>query len=87
VESRVAFALVHGFADVGHVVKAERPSDTEESMLAVKSTARAISALQLPDGRALGQTDFSFECTGVEVCVQTAIYVSYAWLYIYTSSV
>ena len=76
IESRVAFALDNGFADVGHVVATRRPSSVEESLDSAKATAAILNTLQLSTGKAIGQTDYTFECTGAAPCVQTAIYVS-----------
>lgn len=76
VGSRVAFALDNGFADVGHVVSMTRPVSVEESLESAKATAAKLNALQLPAGKAIGRTDYTFECTGVASCVQTAVYVS-----------
>lgn len=76
IESRVVFALNNGFADVGHVVATTRPSSVEKSLDLAKATASTLNTLQLFTGKAIGQTDYTFECTGAAPCVQTAIYVS-----------
>ena len=76
VESRVAFALDNGFVDVGHVVANKKPISAEESLQSAKATATTLNALQLPSGHQTGRTDYTFECTGAAMCVQTAIYVS-----------
>lgn len=75
VEARVAFALENGFADVGHVVSSKRPASLEESLASAKATAQMLNSLRLSSGEEMGRTDNTFECTGVEVCVQAAIYV------------
>lgn len=75
VENRVAFALDNGFADVGHVVAPKRPISVEESLDSAKATASLLNALELATGKAIGRTDYTFECTGAAPCVQTAIYV------------
>ncbi|OQE22901.1 hypothetical protein PENFLA_c012G03828 [Penicillium flavigenum] len=75
-EGRVAFALEHGFADVGFVVDPKK-AETIESRLSVgKDLAIQIGKQQWPEGEEVGQFDHVFECTGVESCVQTSIYVS-----------
>ena len=74
-EGRVNFATEKQFADVGFVVNGKRATSVEESLKMAKETATSIANLQLPNGTTLGRTDYTFECTGVESCVQTAIYV------------
>ena len=76
VESRVNFACEKGFADVGFVVNSKRATNLEESLAQAKDTATSITELQLPNGSELGNTDYTFECTGVESCVQTGVFVS-----------
>lgn len=75
VESRVAFAVSNGFADVGHVVATKKPVSVEESLDSAKATAQLLNSLQLPSGVGIGRTDYTFECTGAALCVQTAVYV------------
>jgi L-iditol 2-dehydrogenase len=75
VESRVAFAFDNGLADIGHVVTTKKPSSCEESLGLAKETAQQLNSLQLSSGEAIGRTDYTFECTGVASCVQTAVYV------------
>jgi L-iditol 2-dehydrogenase len=75
VESRVAFAISNGFADVGHVVVTKKPISVEESLDSAKRTAQLLNSLQLPSGAVIGRTDYTFECTGAALCVQTAVYV------------
>ena len=74
-EGRVNFATEKRFADVGFVVNGKRATSVQESLKMAKETATSIANLQLPNGTTLGRTDYTFECTGVESCVQTAIYV------------
>ena len=76
VASRVAFALENGFADTGHVVATAKPLSVEASLDTAKATAEVLNALRLPTGGAIGRTDYTFECTGAALCVQTAVYVS-----------
>jgi L-iditol 2-dehydrogenase len=75
VESRVAFALNNGFADVGHVVAIKKPISVEESLDSAKATASLLNSLKLASGSSIGRTDYTFECTGAALCVQTAVYV------------
>ena len=76
VESRVNFACEKRFADVGLVVTGKRAASVDDSLAQAEDTAGSIAELQLPDGTAVGSTDYTFECTGVESCVQTALFVS-----------
>lgn len=68
--------MEHGFADVGYVVEPKSAAGVSEKVEAARNTAKAINALRLANGGELGRTDCTFECTGVEACIQTAIYVS-----------
>ncbi|CAP91271.1 Sorbitol dehydrogenase [Penicillium chrysogenum] len=75
-KGRVAFALEHGFADVGFVVDPKK-GDTVESRLSVaKDLALQIGNQKWPGGEEVRQVDHVFECTGVESCVQTSIYAT-----------
>ena len=70
-ESRVSFATSHGFADAGVVVPRKRPeNDSSEAKLALAQETSKI----LRGGEAGEQYDTVFECTGVETCVQAALY-------------
>ena len=73
---RVSLALEKGFADVGFVVSGKRAEDVNESLALARETAASIGDLCLPSGVALGRTDHIFECTGVEPCVPTAVFLS-----------
>ena len=71
---RVEFATTHEFADKHFVVSTERGSTIEEKLTIARDTA--ASALQAAgEGADFGGFDAVFECTGVEACMQTAIYV------------
>lgn len=69
-KSRVDFALVNGLATRGYVVPIKRGSTTDEKLEIAKETAEALTALN-DEGQ---HFDYTFECTGVESCVQAAIY-------------
>lgn len=75
-KDRVDFAVANGFADAGFVVPMLRPETTEEKLGFSKEVAGLASNLVVGGG-VLGEVDVTFECTGVESCVQSAIYVSY----------
>lgn len=76
VESRVQFALDNSYADVGRVASGQRSSTLEDSLSMAKSGVEAVAKLKLPNGALFGPADYTFECTGVESCVQAAIFVS-----------
>lgn len=75
-EGRVTFALKHGFADAGFVVIPKKGDSVESRMSIAKDLALEIGRLQWSSGAEVGRFDHVFECTGVESCVQTSIYVS-----------
>lgn len=71
---RVEFATAHDFADKHFVVPMKRGSTIEEKLTIARETA--ASAMQTAGkGPDFGGFDAVFECTGVEACMQTAIYV------------
>lgn len=76
VADRVAFAVEKKFADTGFVVSSKRAGLPEESLTMARDTAKSIAGLTLANGSTLGPTDYTFECTGIEVCAQSAIFVS-----------
>lgn len=69
--NRLAFALKNGFADETAGLAPRRPSSVEEGLAFAKKDAAALMANNRSDRFAR-----TFECTGVEGCVRTAIYVS-----------
>lgn len=69
--NRLAFALKNGFADETMGLAPRRPSSVEEGLAFAKEDAAAMMAKNRGDKFAR-----TFECTGVEGCVRTAIYVS-----------
>ncbi|KAK0665832.1 chaperonin 10-like protein [Cercophora samala] len=69
-EERVKFATENGFADEGVVVPMKkRPETIEEKLSFAKEVAEMV-------GEKMGQVDGTFECTGVESCLQAAIYAT-----------
>lgn len=74
-EDRVNFALQNGFADGALVVPRAAPRTTEEKLAFAKDLSEKLKALQA-DGEADGEFTITYECTGVESCLQTAIYVN-----------
>lgn len=70
---RVAWAKERGFADGGVVVPMKRPEGIEAKLEFAKEVAGLVG--NELDG---SEVDVTFECTGVESCLQAAIYVSCA---------
>jgi L-iditol 2-dehydrogenase len=67
---RVDFAVQNKFADAKIVVPMKRPASIEEKLAFAKEVAEMVKAVG-------GEVDAVFECTGVESCLQAAIYVSH----------
>lgn len=66
---RVQWAVDKGFADHKVVVPMKRPEGVDAKL----EFAREVAALV---GQEAADVDVTFECTGVESCLQAAIYVS-----------
>lgn len=75
VKSRVEFAVQNKFADAGFVTPAKRASGPQEQLEMARQIASSIAELKYHDNSPVGRTDYTFECTGVESCVQSSIYV------------
>lgn len=71
VQNRLDFALSNGFADAAVNLPARRSSTTEEDLAFAKEDAETLRKQN--GDKAFDRT---FECTGVESCVRTSIYVS-----------
>lgn len=74
---RTEFAVRNGFADAAFTVPvpAVRPVSIEEKLAYAQDVAEAIKGVD--DGKRggkVGEVDVTFECTGVESCMHTAIY-------------
>jgi L-iditol 2-dehydrogenase len=74
-EDRVNFAVKNGFADAAIVVPMGRPQTIEDKLAYAQDLAGTVKATEI-NGEAIGEVTVTFECTGVESCMQTAIYVS-----------
>lgn len=77
---RVAWAVEKGFADAGVVVPMRRPDTIEAKLAFAREVAALVAAAKtktIDGGEAEigGDVDVTFECTGVESCLQAAIYV------------
>ncbi|OLN86068.1 Sorbitol dehydrogenase 3 [Colletotrichum chlorophyti] len=73
-EDRVKFALENGFADAGVVVPALRPQTIEDKLAYAKDVAELVKKAKI-DGEDVGEVNATYECTGVETCMQTSIYI------------
>jgi L-iditol 2-dehydrogenase len=68
---RVDFAVKNKFADAKIVVPMKRPEGIEAKLAFAKDIAEIVKTAS-----GVGEVDALFEYTGVESCLQTAIYVS-----------
>lgn len=75
-KGRLDFALEHGFASVVYAVPQRKGQTLEEKLGIARQTSAEIAELRWRDGQAVGRVQTTFECTGVESCVQAGIYVS-----------
>lgn len=73
-KDRVDFATANGFADAGVVVPMARPESTEEKLTYAKEVAEMFKNVEIRDEK-VGEVGAVFECTGVETCLQSSIYV------------
>lgn len=74
---RVAWAVEKGFADASVVVPMRRPDTIEAKLDFAQEVAALVGAARTKGGEETGDVDVTFECTGVESCLQAAIYVSF----------
>ncbi|MCJ1469313.1 hypothetical protein MMC07_007946 [Pseudocyphellaria aurata] len=75
---RVDFAVQNGFAHAGFVVPCKRSQNIDEKLENARDTARLASQVQIKNGELSREYDRVFECTGAEVCTQSAIYATRA---------
>ena len=68
---RVDFAVQNKFADAKIVVPMKRYTEIQEKLSFAKEVAEMVK-----QASGVGEVDAVFECTGVESCLQAAIYVS-----------
>ncbi|KAK7731076.1 hypothetical protein SLS53_008794 [Cytospora paraplurivora] len=80
---RVRWALEKGFADAGVVVPSgAQPADVQAGLEFAREVAELVRTARATgrDGReeeeVVGEVDATFECTGVERCLQSAIYAT-----------
>lgn len=72
---RVDFAVQNGYAHAGFVVPRKSGRDIDEKLEIARETARLATQMQITDGEPPHEYEMVFECTGVEACTQSAIYV------------
>ena len=77
---RVHFAVANGFVDDGYKIYRKHGQDTQEKLQIAKETASTLSETRMTHDQDIGVFDVVFECTGVEACTQTAIYVGLSLL-------
>lgn len=73
---RVQWALDRGFADAKVVVPMKRPDGIEAKLEFAREVAELVAAAKGKGGEEIGDVDVTFECTGVESCMQSAIYAT-----------
>lgn len=73
---RVEFALKNKFADAGIVVPMKKCGTIEEKLAFAKEVAGLVHRTKPRTGSTVGEVDAVFECTGVESCLQAAVYVN-----------
>lgn len=72
---RVDFAVQNGFSHAGFVVPRKRGQNVDDNLEIARATARLASQVQIINGELPFGYERVFECTGVEACTQSAIYV------------
>lgn len=74
-QNRLGFAVENGIATHSYLVNAERGSTIEEKLKIARKIADEL--ISIKDGEEeIGEFDYTFECTGVESCVQTGIFAT-----------
>lgn len=73
-KDRVDFAIANGYADAGYVVPLASPKTIEEKLAYAQDVANKIAETEVK-GKPVGQVSAVYECTGVETCTQSSIYV------------
>ncbi|KAJ2906015.1 hypothetical protein MKZ38_003498 [Zalerion maritima] len=74
-EDRVKFAVNNGFADASVVVPMKRPETIADKLAFAKAVAEMVKGTKV-NGEPVGEVGAVYECTGVESCLQTAIYAT-----------
>ncbi|KAH6607140.1 hypothetical protein Trco_003453 [Trichoderma cornu-damae] len=74
-KDRVDFAVNNGFADAGFVVPVARPQSIDDKLVYAQKVAQQAKSVKVND-KEIGEVGAVYECTGVESCVQSAIYAA-----------
>ncbi|KAH7176701.1 chaperonin 10-like protein [Dactylonectria macrodidyma] len=74
-KDRIDFAVANGFADASVLVPMERPQTIEDKLAYAQKVAASVRDTVV-HGEAVGEVTAVYECTGVETCVQAAIYAT-----------
>ncbi|RFU79656.1 sorbitol dehydrogenase [Trichoderma arundinaceum] len=74
-KDRVDFAVNNGFADAGFVVPMARPQTIDEKLAYAQQVAEQAKSVTV-NGAEVGEVGAVYECTGVETCLQSAIYAT-----------
>ncbi len=74
-KDRIDFAVANGFADAGVLVPMARPQTIEDKLKYAQEVAELVKTTKV-NGEAVGEVSAVYECTGVETCFQSSIYVS-----------
>lgn len=74
---RVDFAIEHGFATSGVTIPLKQGHSIDEKIQVAGETAAMVRHKLGSKSESEAAFDVVFECTGVEACTQTAIYVSH----------
>ncbi|KAK3371977.1 chaperonin 10-like protein [Podospora didyma] len=76
-EDRVRFAVENGFADAAVVVPMKRPETIAEKLEFAKEVAELVKTTKIGNSETpIGEVTGTYECTGVESCMQASIYAS-----------
>ncbi|KAK4117659.1 GroES-like protein [Canariomyces notabilis] len=76
-EERVRFAVENGFADAAVVVPMKRPETVEAKLEFAKEVAELVKSTEYGDSHErVGEVDATYECTGVEACLQASIFAT-----------
>jgi L-iditol 2-dehydrogenase len=75
-QNRIDFAVENGFATHGHQVPLTKASTTEDKLENARQLADGLTSIIKQDESPVGEFDYTFECTGVESCVQTGIFAT-----------
>ncbi len=78
-EDRVKFAVGNGFADAALVVPMKRPETIADKLEFAKEVAELVKNTEI-EGGPVGEVTATYECTGVESCLQASIYVKLTYL-------